>query len=133
MKQSTIQNPTSLQGVGLHTGKSVTLTFKPAPANHGFRFQRIDLPDQPVIPADVKLVFSTNRSTTLKLGDAQVSTIEHVLSALTGLRLDNVLIEIDGPEMPIMDGTSMPFVHALKEAGRIDLDTDREYFVITEP
>lgn len=133
MKQSTIQNPTSLKGVGLHTGKNVTLTFKPAAANHGFRFQRIDLPDQPVIPADVKLVFSTNRSTTLKLGDAQVSTIEHVLSALTGLCLDNVLIEIDGPEMPIMDGTSMPFVQALLEAGRVDLDADREYFVITEP
>lgn len=133
MKQSTIQTPVSLQGVGLHTGKAVKLTFKPAPANHGFRFQRIDLPDQPLIPADVKLVISTNRSTTLKSGDAQVSTVEHVLSALTGLRLDNVLVEIDGPEMPIMDGTSMPFVKALSEAGRVDLDADREYFVVTEP
>lgn len=133
MKQSTIQNPVSLHGVGLHTGKNVTLTFKPAPANHGFRFQRVDLPDQPVIPADVKLVISTNRSTTLKSGDAQVSTVEHVLSALTGMCLDNVLLEIDGPEMPIMDGTSMPFVNALNSAGRVELDVERDYFVVTEP
>jgi UDP-3-O-[3-hydroxymyristoyl] N-acetylglucosamine deacetylase / 3-hydroxyacyl-[acyl-carrier-protein] dehydratase len=133
MKQSTIQHPASVHGVGLHTGKNVTLTFKPAAVNHGFRFQRIDLPDQPVIPADVKLVISTNRSTTLKSGEAQVSTVEHVLSALTGLHLDNVLIEIDGPEMPIMDGTSMPFVNALRGAGRVELDAERDYFVVTEP
>jgi UDP-3-O-[3-hydroxymyristoyl] N-acetylglucosamine deacetylase/3-hydroxyacyl-[acyl-carrier-protein] dehydratase len=133
MKQSTIQNAVSVQGVGLHTGKSVTLTFKPADANHGFRFQRVDLPEQPVIPADVKLVVSTNRSTTLKNGEAQVSTVEHVLSALMGLHIDNVLMEIDGPEMPIMDGTSMPFVAALQTAGRRELDADREYFVVTEP
>ena len=118
MKQSTIQTPVSISGVGLHTGRNVTLTFKPADANHGFRFQRVDLPDQPVIPADVKLVFSTNRGTTLKSGEAQVSTVEHVLSALTGLGFDNVLLEIDGPEMPIMNGTSMPFVEALLQAVR---------------
>ena len=104
MKQTTIQKAVNISGVGLHTGKSVELTFKPAPPNHGFRFQRIDLPDQPVIPADVKMVVSTNRGTTLRSGDAQVSTVEHVLSALTGLGFDNVLLEIDGPEMPIMDG-----------------------------
>ncbi len=133
MKQSTIQNPVSVHGVGLHTGKTVTLTFKPAAANHGFRFQRVDLPEQPVIPADVKMVISTNRGTTLKSGEAQVSTVEHVLSALTGLHFDNVLLEIDGPEMPIMDGTAMPFVEALQQAGRTELDVDREYFVVTEP
>lgn len=133
MKQSTIQNPVSVHGVGLHTGKDVTLTFKPAAANHGFRFQRVDLPEQPLIPADVKLVISTNRGTTLKSGEAQVSTVEHVLSALTGLNIDNVLLEIDGPEMPIMDGTSMPFVEALQRAGRSDLEIDRDYFIVTEP
>lgn len=133
MKQSTIQHPTSVQGVGLHTGKPVTLTFKPADANHGFRFQRIDLPEQPVIPADVKLVVSTNRGTTLKSGEAQVSTVEHVLSALTGLHIDNVLIEVDGPEMPIMDGTSMPFVEALLKAERKEQDAERDYFIVTEP
>ena len=133
MKQTTIKNPVQVQGVGLHTGKSVTLTFKPAPVSHGFRFQRMDLPDQPVVPADVKWVSSTNRGTTLRRGDAQIATIEHVLSALTGLGLDNVLMEIDGPEMPIMDGTSMPFVKALEKAGQEEQEADREYFVITEP
>lgn len=133
MKQSTIQAPVSVRGVGLHTGKNVTLTFRPAPANHGYRFQRTDLPDQPIIPADVKLVISTHRSTTLKSGEAQVSTVEHVLSALTGLQIDNVLMEIDGPEMPIMDGTSMPFVEAIQSVGRAEQDAAREYFIVTEP
>ncbi len=133
MKQTTIIAPASVEGVGLHTGKAVTLTFKPAPANHGYRFQRVDLPDQPVVPADVKFVVSTNRGTTLRSGEAQVATVEHVLSALTGLGIDNVLMEINGPEMPIMDGTSMPFVRALNAAGQVELDTEREYFVITEP
>lgn len=133
MKQSTIQNAVSVRGVGLHTGKTVTLTFKPALANHGYRFQRVDLPDQPIIPADVKMVISTNRGTTLKSGEAQVSTVEHVLSALTGMGVDNVLLEIDGPEMPIMDGTSMPFVEAILEAGMTELDAEREYFIVTEP
>lgn len=133
MKQSTIQNAVSVRGVGLHTGKTVTLTFKPALANHGYRFQRVDLPDQPVVPADVKMVISTNRGTTLRSGEAQVSTVEHVLSALTGMGIDNVLLEIDGPEMPIMDGTSMPFVEAILEAGMTELDAEREYFIVTEP
>lgn len=133
MKQSTIQNPVSVSGVGLHTGRNVTLTFKPAEANHGFQFQRIDLPNQPIIPADVKLVFSTNRGTTLKNGEAQVSTVEHVLSALIGMGYDNMLLEIDGPEMPIMNGTSMPFVEALRKAGQVELEAEREIFEITEP
>lgn len=133
MKQSTIEAPCAVQGIGLHTGKKVTLTFKPAAANYGFRFQRIDLPEQPIVPADVKFVVSTNRGTTLKSGEAQVSTIEHVLSALTGLNLDNVHMDIDGPEMPIMDGTAMPFVEALQQAGRLELDAEREYFTVTEP
>ena len=133
MNQTTIREAVSVQGVGLHTGKSVTITFQPAPTNHGFRFQRVDLPDQPIMPADVKLVVSTNRGTTLKSGEAQVSTVEHVLSALTGLHIDNVLMEIDGPEVPIMDGTSMPFVEAIRKAGVEEQDAEREYFVITEP
>lgn len=133
MKQSTIKTSITVKGVGLHTGKAVSLTFKPAPANHGYRFQRIDLPDQPVVPADVRLVISTNRGTTLRSGEAQVATVEHVLSALTGLAIDNVLMEIDGAEMPIMDGTSQPFVEALEKAGKEELDAEREYFVITEP
>ncbi len=133
MRQTTIQQPITIRGVGLHTGKSVTLTFKPAPPNHGYRFQRIDLPEQPIIPADVKMVVSTNRGTTLRHGDAQVATVEHVLSALVGLEIDNVLMEVDGPEMPIMDGTSLPFVQVLQPAGRVEQDAEREYFTITEP
>jgi UDP-3-O-[3-hydroxymyristoyl] N-acetylglucosamine deacetylase / 3-hydroxyacyl-[acyl-carrier-protein] dehydratase len=133
MKQTSIQNPVSIKGVGLHTGKAVTLTIRPAEANHGYRFQRIDLPEQPVIPADAKYVVSTHRSTTLKSGEAQVSTVEHVLSALHGLGIDNALLEIDGPEMPIMDGSAMPFVQILREAGMRELETDRVYFEITEP
>ena len=133
MNQTSLQNPISINGVGLHSGKQVTLTMKPAPAGHGYRFQRIDLDDQPVIPADVKLVISTNRSTTLKSGDVQVSTVEHVLSALYGCSIDNVLLEIDGPEMPIMDGTALPFVRAIEEAGTVQLDAAREYFEITTP
>jgi UDP-3-O-[3-hydroxymyristoyl] N-acetylglucosamine deacetylase/3-hydroxyacyl-[acyl-carrier-protein] dehydratase len=133
MKQTTIETEVSVQGVGLHTGKTVTLTFKPAPSGHGYRFVRTDLPAQPVIPADVRLVVSTNRGTTLKNGEAQVSTIEHVLSALTGLGIDNVVMDINGPEMPIMDGTSMPFVEALQQAGRVELEADRDFFEVTEP
>lgn len=133
MKQTTIQSSVSVQGVGLHTGKHVTLTIKPAAAGHGYRFQRVDLEEQPVIPADVKLVISTNRSTTLKSGDVQVSTVEHVLSALYGSGVDNALLEIDGPEMPIMDGTALPFVKAIQEVGLVELEQEREYFVITEP
>jgi UDP-3-O-[3-hydroxymyristoyl] N-acetylglucosamine deacetylase/3-hydroxyacyl-[acyl-carrier-protein] dehydratase len=133
MKQTTIRESVSVKGVGLHTGKSVTLTFQPAPVNHGFRFQRVDLPDQPIMAADVKYVVSTNRGTTLKSGEAQVSTVEHVLSALTGLGVDNVLLEIDGPEIPIMDGTSMPFIEAVQSVGIEEQDADRQYFVITEP
>lgn len=133
MKQSTLAAPCTVKGIGLHTGKDVTLTFKPAAANYGFRFQRIDLPDQPVVPADLKWVISTNRSTTLKSGEAQVSTVEHVLSALTGLGIDNVHMDIDGPETPIMDGTAMPFVEALRQAGKVELEADREYFDVSEP
>ncbi len=133
MRQTTIQKAVSVKGVGLHSGKTVTLTIKPAEAGHGYRFQRVDLEEGPIIPADVKLVISTNRSTTLKSGDVQVSTVEHVLSALYGMQVDNVLLEIDGPEMPIMDGTAMPFVNAIKEAGIVELEATREYFVITEP
>jgi UDP-3-O-[3-hydroxymyristoyl] N-acetylglucosamine deacetylase/3-hydroxyacyl-[acyl-carrier-protein] dehydratase len=133
MKQTTIREQVSVKGIGLHTGRHVTLTFKPAPANHGYRFQRVDLPDQPIVPADVRHVVSTNRGTTLKVGEAQVSTVEHVLSALAGLSIDNVLLEIDGPEMPIMDGTSMPFVKAIQEAGIEALDAAREYLDVLEP
>lgn len=133
MKQHTIQKPVSLHGVGLHSGKEVTMTFKPAPANHGIKFQRVDLEEAPILNADVNRVVSTNRGTTIKQGNAQVSTIEHALSALVGMAVDNVLIEINGPEVPIMDGSASSFVDKLEEAGIKAQKEDREYFVVTEP
>ncbi|WP_373548621.1 bifunctional UDP-3-O-[3-hydroxymyristoyl] N-acetylglucosamine deacetylase/3-hydroxyacyl-ACP dehydratase [Haliscomenobacter sp.] len=132
-KQRTIQKAVSLSGVGLHTGKVVTLTFNPAPENHGHKFQRVDLVGQPLVNADVSRVISTTRGTTIKSDEAQVSTIEHVLSALVGLGIDNVLMGIDGPEVPILDGSAFQFVKALREAGVEDQEADREYFEITEP
>ncbi len=132
-KQNTIKKSVSVKGVGLHTGKIVTLTFQPAPVNHGYKFQRIDLEGQPVINADVNRVVSTQRGTTLQVGKAQINTVEHVLSALTGLQIDNVLMELDGPEAPILDGSAMPFVKALREAGLEEQDEPREYFEIEEP
>lgn len=133
MKQTTILETISVQGTGLHTGAQVALTFRSAPVDHGIKFQRIDLDEQPIIDADVKRVVSTERSTTLGQNGATVSTVEHVLSALAGLQIDNVLIEINGPEMPIMDGSARPFVKALQEAGIEEQDEDRSYFVVEEP
>jgi UDP-3-O-[3-hydroxymyristoyl] N-acetylglucosamine deacetylase/3-hydroxyacyl-[acyl-carrier-protein] dehydratase len=132
MKQKTIHSPVSLKGIGLHSGKEVKMTFRPAPVNHGIRFQRIDLKDMPVLSADVGNVSSTNRGTTIKFGHAQVSTIEHVLAALMGMQVDNMLIEINGPEVPIMDGSAQPFVDMLDKAGLIEQGEDREYFEILE-
>lgn len=133
MKQCTIEKSVSIAGVGLHTGAQVKLVFHPAPENHGYKFQRMDLEGQPVIPADVNQVVSTNRGTTLKSATASISTTEHVLSALFGLGIDNVLMEIDGPEIPIMDGSALPFVKLLETAGVLEQEEDREYFEITEP
>lgn len=133
MKQTTIKKTATVKGVGLHTGKEVTMTFRPAPVNHGYKFKRVDLEDEPIITADVNRVSSTNRGTTIKLGDAQISTVEHTLSVLTGLQIDNVLIEINGPEAPIMDGSGLDFTKKLSRAGIEEQDAEREYFVIEEP
>ena len=130
LKQTTIKAPVTVKGVGLHTGKEVTMTFKPAPENHGFKFQRIDLPGSPIIDADVDNVTDTSRGTTITQNGASVSTVEHTLAALAGLELDNILIEIDAPETPIMDGSSIIFVEELEKVGFEIQDADREYFVI---
>ena len=131
--QHTIQQPVSLQGIGLHTGQPVSITFQPAPEDHGIRFQRVDLPEKPVIKADLGMVMSTNRGTTLSYEGVAVSTVEHLLSALHGLEVDNVLIEIDGPEVPIMDGSARFFVEALNKAGKLPQDAEREVLEILEP
>lgn len=130
VKQTTIKTPVSIEGVGLHTGKKVKMTFKPAPENHGYKFQRVDLPNAPIIDADVDNVTDTSRGTTLSQNGASVSTIEHTLAALAGLEIDNVLIELDAPETPIMDGSSVQFIEAIEQAGIVSQNADREYFVI---
>ena len=130
MKQTTIKNSITISGVGLHTGAVVNLTFSPAPVNHWYKFQRTDLEGQPIIEADCELVVDTSRGTTLEKNGARVNTVEHALAALVGLELDNVLLEIDGPEMPIMDGSSKPFVDALLSVGIVEQDAEREYFHI---
>lgn len=133
MNQHTIKKKVTLKGVGLHTGKAVKMTFLPAPINHGYKFKRVDLEDQPIINVDANKVCSTNRSTTLKSGEAHVATVEHALSALAGLCIDNVLIEIDGPEVPIMDGSAAEFVKVLAKAGKEEQEAAREYFIVEEP
>ena len=132
MKQCTLEKDCIFHGVGLHTGKVATMTVKPAPVNHGIRFQRIDLKDSPILPAEVSRVISTNRGTTIKSGDAQISTVEHIMSALAGLGIDNVLIEIDGPEVPIMDGSSKPFTDVFMAAGLAKQELDKDYLELTE-
>lgn len=115
--QQTLKSPVTLSGVGLHTGQTVKMTMKPANPGHGIRFQRVDLPDQPVVKADVDFVVDTSRGTTIEYNGARVSTIEHTMAALVGLGVDNVLIEINGPEVPILDGSSREFMDAIESAG----------------
>jgi UDP-3-O-[3-hydroxymyristoyl] N-acetylglucosamine deacetylase/3-hydroxyacyl-[acyl-carrier-protein] dehydratase len=131
-KQHTIKKSVTLSGVGLHTGVQTTMTFLPAKANHGIKFQRIDLPGRPVIDADCDNVVDVSRGTTIEQSGAKISTIEHTLAALVGLELDNVLIEVDGPEAPIMDGSSMPFVQILKEAGAEEQNALRDYYEVQD-
>ncbi|MEO6150237.1 MAG: bifunctional UDP-3-O-[3-hydroxymyristoyl] N-acetylglucosamine deacetylase/3-hydroxyacyl-ACP dehydratase [Mucilaginibacter sp.] len=131
IKQRTIKAPVSVSGTGLHTGERVTMTFNPAAENHGYKFRRVDIEGQPVIDADVDNVTDTSRGTTITQNGASVSTVEHVLAALVGLEVDNVLIDLDGPEIPIMDGSSIQFVEALTNGGFLDQDADREYYYIT--
>lgn len=131
-KQKTLAQEFTIVGIGLHTNCTVQTIFKPAPENHGFKFKRVDLEGQPILEADALLVGDTSRGTVLIKDDMRLSTIEHALAALTGMDLDNVLIEIDNQEMPIMDGSSQPFVDAIEKAGVIEQDAEREYFAITK-
>ncbi|MBX7126849.1 MAG: bifunctional UDP-3-O-[3-hydroxymyristoyl] N-acetylglucosamine deacetylase/3-hydroxyacyl-ACP dehydratase [Cyclobacteriaceae bacterium] len=131
-KQQTIKKSVTLSGVGLHTGVQTTMTFLPAKANHGIKFQRIDLPGSPTIDADCDNVVDVSRGTTIEQSGARVSTIEHTLAALVGLEIDNVLIQLDGPEAPIMDGSSLPFVQVLKEAETEEQNALRDYFEVQD-
>ena len=131
-KQRTIKQAVSISGVGLHTGEKVTLTFNPAPENHWYKFQRLDLDNKPTIDADADLVVDTSRGTTLEQNGARVHTTEHVLAALVGLKIDNCLIQVTGPEMPIMDGSSIKFMELLEQAGIVEQTAERDYFVLTQ-
>ncbi|MCH4553815.1 bifunctional UDP-3-O-[3-hydroxymyristoyl] N-acetylglucosamine deacetylase/3-hydroxyacyl-ACP dehydratase [Aestuariibaculum lutulentum] len=131
-KQKTIEKEISLTGVGLHTGKDVTLTFKPAPANTGLAFKRVDLEGAPVIEADANYVTNTQRGTCLEKNGVTIQTSEHVLAALIGLDIDNVILELNASEPPIMDGSSKFFVEAIEKAGIVEQDVFREEFVVTD-
>src|SRR3954470_11839354 len=131
-KQRTIKQAVTVSGVGLHTGKPVTLTFNPAPVNHWYKFQRIDVEGQPIIEADCDLVVDTSRGTTLEKNGVRVHTTEHVLASLVGLGIDNCLIQVTGPEMPIMDGSSLNFIEILETAGIEEQNAERDYFVLDE-
>lgn len=132
VKQKTIKTEISLTGVGLHTGKEVKMTFKPAPVNNGFTFVRIDLEGQPVIEADANFVVNTQRGTNLEKRGVQIQTPEHVLAALIGCDLDNVIIELNASELPIMDGSSKYFVEALEQAGFEEQNANRNVYVVKE-
>jgi len=131
-KQRTIAREISLTGKGLHSGNNVTITFKPAAVNHGYKFCRVDLPGKPIIEALAEHVTDTSRGTTLVQNNASVTTIEHVMAALHGLKVDNALIELNAPEAPIMGGSALKFVEAIKEAGIVDQKEDRSYFVVKQ-
>ena len=130
--QNTIAKQITLEGVGLHTGKNVVLTFKPAPANTGYVFKRTDIKGQPTVEADIQYVNDTQRGTNLIKNDVKIHTSEHVLSALVGLEIDNCLIELSAPEPPIMDGSSKFFVEAILSAGKIELSELRDEYIVKE-
>lgn len=130
--QRTIAKPVSLSGLGLHTGTVSKITFKPAPANYGIRFIRVDLGGHPEIPAIADNVVDVSRGTTLAVGEAKVHTVEHVLSAVAGLQIDNIIIEIDGIEPPVFDGSSYEFVKALLEAGFEQQNEPKDYLIIDQ-
>jgi len=131
-KQRTLKESIVFNGVGLHTGEAVTMEICPAADNHGYKFQRVDLENQPIIKADVDYVVATDRGTTLEQHGARVYTTEHVLAALYACQVDNALIKINGPEIPIMDGSAILFVNEIERVGFEDQTADRDYFVLNE-
>ena len=131
-KQHTLGSSFTLDGIGLHTGEACTLTVHPADPGHGYAFQRTDLPDAPKVPADCDLVVETRRGTTLEKGGVRIYTTEHLLAALYGCGIDNALIELSGPEVPILDGSSWPFVAHIEQVGVVEQEADRKFLELTE-
>ena len=130
MKQKTLKGSFSLFGKGLHTGLNLTVTFNPAPENSGYKIQRIDLEGEPVIDAIAENVVDTQRGTVLSKGDAKCSTVEHGLSALYALGIDNCLIQVNGPEFPILDGSAIKYVEKIREVGIEEQNAPKDYYVI---
>jgi UDP-3-O-[3-hydroxymyristoyl] N-acetylglucosamine deacetylase len=133
LKQRTLADTVHCSGVGVHSGKPVNLTIRPAPKNHGIKFIRTDLPDCPCISAHFNMVVDTSMATVIGADGFIVSTIEHLMASFTGLSVDNALVELDGYEMPIMDGSAGPFTSLIKNAGMKDLNAPRCFFVVTAP
>ena len=131
-KQHTTASKDKISGTGLHTGVLVDMTLNPASAGFGIQFQRVDLPNKPIIKADCDLVTETSRGTTLQVDDAKVSTVEHILAALVGMGIDNVLIELNGPEIPIMDGSSEPFIELIEEVGVTEQEAAKIWYSLDE-
>ena len=131
-KQATLNGPITFSGKGLHTGAQVVMTVSPAPENHGIVFRRIDLDGAPSVPALCEYVIDTSRGTTIALGEARVSTIEHIMSALWTLGVDNAIIDINAPETPIMDGSAREYAAKIREVGTVEQDAEREYYQVTE-
>ncbi len=131
-RQKTIGRPTSVEGIGLHTGEYTRVTFRPAPINSGITFVRSDLPGNPRVPADIDYVVDISRGTTLGAGGVQVRTVEHLLAALVGLEVDNVQVEMNGEEPPVGDGSALPFVEALLEAGIVEQDSPKDYIDVED-
>ncbi|MDU1889866.1 MAG: bifunctional UDP-3-O-[3-hydroxymyristoyl] N-acetylglucosamine deacetylase/3-hydroxyacyl-ACP dehydratase [Dysgonomonas sp.] len=131
-KQHTLKSSFTLQGKGLHTGLPITITFNPAPDNHGYKIKRVDLEDQPVIDAIAENVGNTQRGTVLIKGDVHISTVEHAMAALYASRIDNCLIEVNAPEFPILDGSSIQYIEAIKEVGLEEQIEERDYFIVRQ-
>jgi len=127
-KQKTLKKSFTISGVGLHTGETVEVTVEPAAENHGYKFQRIDIEGQPIIPADASLVVDTQRGTTLEKNGVKVCTTEHLLAALYGMQVDNALIKLNGIEIPIVDGSALPFVKEIEKVGFKEQEAERKYF-----
>lgn len=132
MKQLTIKQPFIVEGKGLHTGAQIVAEFNPAPENHGYKFQRIDLEQQPVIDAVAEKVVNTTRGTVIAQGDASVSTVEHALAALYALGIDNCLIKVNGPEMPILDGSAAEYVEKINNSGIVEQNADKDYYIVKQ-
>ena len=131
-KQRTLSKSVHITGIGLHTGEKVDIEICPADENFGYKFQRIDLDNQPIVKADVDLVVSTDRGTTLEKNGTRIYTTEHILAALYGCQVDNALIKMNGPEVPIMDGSAKPFVDAILKTGFTDQDAERVLHTICD-